>query len=142
MNLEEYLELWSDSLEWMNEPDAGERLGTLLCELDRLEGTNGLFGYCTAAVLCGLPEGLLDREGCVFRLEVPNPDWAGHENLMLAVGQFVVAIARSDFDMAYAIFLAQFDDAGKAVERTAAFITMLLYVAKQQPYVAVVLGYT
>src|SRR5262245_31419261 len=82
-DMNEYLELWADCAEWIDGPDAGARLATLLTEIGNIDGNKGLYFFCSAAVLCGVPEELIGRnEGTLYRLEVPEPDWLGHENLM------------------------------------------------------------
>lgn len=140
-DINDYVELWSRCLTWLDEPDAGDRLGVLLTEIDAYEGKFGLFQFLCAAVLSGAPAELIDRDNCLYALDVPQPDWQGHKNLMLAAGQFMVATVRTDFDMACAIFNAQFDgDDGFATMRTAAFITLVLHVAKDRPYLGVIIG--
>lgn len=136
-SLNEYMELWTDCLKWIEEPDAGERISSVLVHIDELDGPAGLYLFCVAAVLCGTPDELIGREDVQYQLQVAEPDWHGFENLLLAAGQFMLAVVRQDFDTAQALFRAQFGERCKPIDRTAAFISLVLHVAKEEPYLSV-----
>lgn len=139
-DINEYVELWADCLGWMDSPDAGDRIGVLLAEVYDHDGADGLCLFAGAAILCGVPEELLGHPDAVYKLETFVDDWQGFPNLLLNVGQFMIAVVREDFEMAWAIFLAQLDPDEEPCERTAAFMALALHVAKERPYLGVIIG--